>query len=688
MGTPKTCAPLWTGTAAGADGEYPVTISSNVAYVVAVTGTVYAFDAAGNTDCSGTPKVCSSLWQYTPTVAQLSGYPVVSGGTLYVTSFSFTGTAMHPGTAGELEAFDANGVTGCSGTPKVCSPLWQTTSPTYASMVPPVVADGAVLVGVAFGPIAAFDASGSTNCSGTPKTCTPMWESSITSTSWGDSLNGVEPLVVGGSILYAVDQNGTIHAFDATGKADCSASICSPLWSSSSSTGVLVSSLMIANGFLYGSGFANGGNNGLVAAYNLPPPTTAVSIPSNNATVSGTQLLDAIASPGVSQVQFELSGGPNNLVDDLIATGNPTYYGWLANWNTRTVRNGTYTLQSVASYGGGVSGTSSPITITVFNPPNAYVVGVTAPQAPFHVTMTPIDTATNTPGQFVTTGTLTPTDVSITPDGSTAYVSDIGNVTPVNLATGVVGTPISTGNVFYPGAMAFTPDGSSAYVVDASGSVLPVNLTTKTVGTPISVCPGALAADIVMSRDGATAYVSCDLNSEVVPIDIATNTTGTPIPTLPGPSGLAITPDGATLYVTNYCSINGETGTCDTVGSTVTPIDLTKPTPQVGTPITVGPKPFSIAINAGGTTAVVLNSDGTVSPIDVATNTAGSPISLNATPTPGLFDIENSIAITPDGSTAYVVDNSNNDVIPIDTATNTAGTPIHAGTYPVAIAMQ
>jgi hypothetical protein len=51
----------------------------------------------------------------------------------------------------------------------------------------------------------------------------------------------------------------------------------------------------------------------------------------------------------------------------VIATATPTYYGWLAQWNTTTVPNGTYTLQSVASYGGEVSGTSTPITVTVHN---------------------------------------------------------------------------------------------------------------------------------------------------------------------------------------------------------------------------------------------------------------------------------------------------------------------------------
>ena len=48
-------------------------------------------------------------------------------------------------------------------------------------------------------------------------------------------------------------------------------------------------------------------------------------------------------------------------------TASPTLCGWLAQWNTTTVPNGTYTVHSVASYAGGVSGTSPPTTITVSN---------------------------------------------------------------------------------------------------------------------------------------------------------------------------------------------------------------------------------------------------------------------------------------------------------------------------------
>jgi hypothetical protein len=115
------------------------------------------------------------------------------------------------------------------------------------------------------------------------------------------------------------------------------------------------------------SGAHPGIGPGVSITVDNPPPTTAVVLPSNNASVTGNQYLDATASSGVTQVTYEVSGGPANLSDDVIATGTPTLYGWLAAWNTAGVANGSYTLQSVASYAGGVTGTSTPVTITVAN---------------------------------------------------------------------------------------------------------------------------------------------------------------------------------------------------------------------------------------------------------------------------------------------------------------------------------
>ena len=72
------------------------------------------------------------------------------------------------------------------------------------------------------------------------------------------------------------------------------------------------------------------------------------------------------------------------------------------------------------------------------------------------------------------------------------------------------------------------------------------------------------------------------------------------------------------------------------------------------------------------------SADSSVTPIHVATNTAGTAIPIAA----GVAGI----AITPDGKAAYVTGNGGK-VTPIDTATNTAGTPIAAGSEATGVAI-
>jgi hypothetical protein len=107
-------------------------------------------------------------------------------------------------------------------------------------------------------------------------------------------------------------------------------------------------------------------SSGVTVTVNNPPPSTAVLTPSNGSSIKGNSVvLDASATSGVSHVTFELTGG--SLTNAVIATATPTVYGWLAQWNSLNVPDGTYTLQSVASYAGGVSGTSPGVTVTLAN---------------------------------------------------------------------------------------------------------------------------------------------------------------------------------------------------------------------------------------------------------------------------------------------------------------------------------
>ena len=98
------------------------------------------------------------------------------------------------------------------------------------------------------------------------------------------------------------------------------------------------------------------------------PPTTSVIIPSaGGSTLSGTAVLDATATDagGVAKVQFALTGGTLNQA--IVGTAVPTIYGYLYQLNTTTVPNGSYTLQSVASYAGGNTGFSSGVQVTIAN---------------------------------------------------------------------------------------------------------------------------------------------------------------------------------------------------------------------------------------------------------------------------------------------------------------------------------
>ena len=97
---------------------------------------------------------------------------------------------------------------------------------------------------------------------------------------------------------------------------------------------------------------------------------TNVLVPSNGSWVSGSQVvLEAGASDvaGVTKVEFHLTGGSLN--NALIATATPSSQGWTASWNSTTVPDGTYTLQSVAYDAAGNQGASSGVTVIVENTP-------------------------------------------------------------------------------------------------------------------------------------------------------------------------------------------------------------------------------------------------------------------------------------------------------------------------------
>ena len=115
----------------------PPAIAHGTLYVNGPDG-IDAFDAAGSTRCSGTPKVCTPLWSYTAPNFGPFGSPIVANGVLYYTSgASSLGFGLH--------AWDVSGTSNRSGVPQVCRPLFS--HPSDALVIgDPAVAFGTVYI--------------------------------------------------------------------------------------------------------------------------------------------------------------------------------------------------------------------------------------------------------------------------------------------------------------------------------------------------------------------------------------------------------------------------------------------------------------------------------------------------------------------------------------------------------------
>ena len=183
---------------------------------------------------------------------------------------------------------------------------------------------------------------------------------------------------------------------------------------------------------------------------------------------------------------------------------------------------------------------------------------------------------------------------------------------------------------------------------------------------PVLIAAALFGSSLLLSVTAVhaqTAYLPSATSASVSVLDTTSNRVTATIPVGNGPLGVAITPDGATVLVTN------------TTDGTVSVINGS--THRVAATVTVGHQPNAVVIKADGSRAYVVNGgDSTVSVVDLTRDavTATIPLISRVGNVPAAGSVN--AAISSDGSRVYVMNTTDESVSVIDATANAFVTAI------------
>ena len=280
-----------------------------------------------------------------------------------------------------------------------------------------------------------------------------------------------------------------------------------------------------------------------------------------------------------------------------------------------------------------------------------------------------VDPVTNQVADAVRVGS-TPFGVVVAPDGARVYVVNFGAGT-VSVIETVGNTVVSTVSVGgRPGRVAISPDGEIVYVSNRPlGVVQRIETATNTV-LPAMGLP-AVPSGLALTPDGALLYVTHFSDNSVSVLETATNAVVATVSVGRSPTNVAVTPDGQFAYVV-VSNAKGlavlDTGTHVVVAF----VDLA---PKRSTPI-------GIAFTPDGALVYVTNffaPAASVWVLQTATNSLETTIEVGS----GAADV----AFASDGSRAYVVNQTAGTLSVVETAGHTVVATIAAGSLPVRVAV-
>jgi YVTN family beta-propeller protein len=240
--------------------------------------------------------------------------------------------------------------------------------------------------------------------------------------------------------------------------------------------------------------------------------------------------------------------------------------------------------------------------------------------------------------QTITVGG-TPVIVAVDDAGAFAYVSNMGGwMDIIDLATSSIAKQVSVPSAH---SLAISPAGDRVYVASTDGLVYAISTTTRQIINNVAVPYGPWGFAFKTNATDSLMYVTSRDGASVTEVDMKTLTVLRAFNIGGRPHGLAISPDGRTLYAADIG--DGRVKAIDVASGIVT-----SSVPLNGA--------FGVAISPDGGTLYV-TAGGNVAVLNAASMTITKMLETNGT--------VRQIVVGPDGATAYSANESGwVDIIP------------------------